>query len=347
MSVALLVPEAQPQAQMLGTMRSPKVAVIGAGAWGTALALLVASKGTPVYLWARRVEQAQLMRAERENSEYLPGVPFPDSLYPTSDPEEALSEAEIAVVAVPSKAILETLAPLPRVAAYVSVTKGLHYSDHHLLRMSQAVTDVTGQPKVAALSGPNLAEEIAQFLPAAAVVASSETELSARVQKLFSGPSFRVYTSPDVAGVELGGALKNVIALAAGMVDGLELGDNTKAALITRGLREITKFGVAQGAQASTFMGLSGLGDLMATANSRHSRNRGAGERLVRGETLEGLEAQKSVVEGIYTVKALHAWGQETGLELPITEAVYRVVYEGADPLEQLDTLMGRQAKPE
>jgi glycerol-3-phosphate dehydrogenase (NAD(P)+) len=347
MSVALLVPEAEPQARQLGRADLPRVTVLGAGAWGTALALLLARKGTSVWLWARRAEQAEAMRRVRENTEYLPGVPLPDSLYPTSDPEEALSEAEIAVVAVPSKAILETLAPLPRVPAYISVTKGLHFSHHHLLRMSQVISETVGKAKVAALSGPNLAEEIAHFLPAAAVVASSDAELSKRVQDLFSGSSFRVYTSSDVVGVELGGALKNVIALAAGMVDGLGLGDNTKAALITRGLREITKFGVAQGAQASTFMGLSGLGDLMATANSRNSRNRGAGERLVKGETLEGLEAQKSVVEGIYTVRALHAWGQETGLDLPITEAVYRVVYEGADPLEQIDALMGRQAKPE
>lgn len=346
MSVALLVPEVEPQT-LLGTTRLPRVTILGAGAWGTALALLVSSKGTPVYLWARRAEQAEAMRRARENAEYLPGAHFPEALHPTSDPEEALSNAEIAVVAVPSKALFETLSRLPKAPAYVSVTKGLHFSDHHLLRMSQVIAQVTGQTKVAALSGPNLAEEIAQFLPAAAVVASEDRELSGRVQELFSGPSFRVYTSSDVVGVELGGALKNVIALAAGMVDGLGLGDNTKAALITRGLREIIKFGVAQGAQQSTFMGLSGLGDLMATANSSHSRNRGAGERLVKGETLAGLEAQKSVVEGIYTVKALHAWGQETGLELPITEAVYHVVYEGADPLEQIDVLMGRQAKPE
>lgn len=346
MAVALLVPEAESQAQRLGGADLPRVTVLGAGAWGTALALLLARKGTPVWLWARRAEQAEAMRRSGENAEYLPSVPFPDPLYPTSDPEEALSEAEIAVVAVPSKAILETLAPLPKAPAYLSVTKGLHYS-HHLRRMTQGIAEVTGQNRVAALSGPNLAEEIARALPAAAVVASADAVLLSQIQELFSGPSFRVYTSSDVVGVELGGALKNVIALAAGMVDGLGLGDNAKAALITRGLREIIKFGVAQGAQASTFMGLSGLGDLIATASSPHSRNRGAGERLVNGETLGGLETQKGVVEGIYTVRALHAWGQATGLELPITEAVYRVVYEGADPLEQIGALMGRQAKAE
>ncbi len=323
------------------------IAVIGAGAWGTALALLVAVKGIPVRLWARRAEQALAMRVERQNQEYLPGIVFPESLHPTSDAEEALENAHFAVVAVPSKALRETLERLPRAPAYVSVTKGLQFSDHHLLRMSQVVEEVTGISRVAVLSGPNLADEIALFLPAAAVVASQDPELAQQVQQVFSGPSFRVYTSTDVIGVELGGALKNVIALAAGMIDGLKLGDNAKAALITRGLREIIRFGVAQGAQEVTFMGLSGLGDLIATASSPHSRNRSAGERIVQGETLAQLQAQKSVVEGIYTVKALHAWDQDTGADLPITEAVYRVIYEGADPMQELSRLMGREAKPE
>ncbi|MBO1436990.1 NAD(P)H-dependent glycerol-3-phosphate dehydrogenase [Meiothermus sp. CFH 77666] len=323
------------------------IAVIGAGAWGTALALLASSKGIPVYLWARRAQHAQAMQEERQNREYLPGVLFPESLHPTADAEEALQKARFAVVAVPSKAFRETLALLPEAPAYVSVTKGLQFADHHLLRMSQVIEEITGVGQIAVLSGPNLADEIARFLPAAAVVASRDPELALEVQQVFSGASFRVYTSSDVVGVELGGALKNVIALAAGMVDGLKLGDNAKAALITRGLREIIKFGVAQGASEATFMGLSGLGDLIATASSPLSRNRSAGERIVKGETMAHLEAQKSVVEGIYTVKALHAWDQETGADLPITEAVYRVVFEGADPMQELSRLMGRETKSE
>lgn len=323
------------------------IAVVGAGAWGTALALLVAVKGIPVWLWARRPEQALAMRLERQNLEYLPGVVFPEHLHPTADAGEAFENAQFVVVAVPSKAIRETLERLPKAPAYVSVTKGLQFSDHHLLRMSQVVEEVTGIPQVAVLSGPNLADEIARFLPAAAVVASQDPELARQVQQVFSGASFRVYTSSDVVGVELGGALKNVIALAAGMIDGLKLGDNAKAALITRGLREIIRFGVAQGAQEATFMGLSGLGDLIATSSSPYSRNRSAGERIVRGESLAQLQAQKSVVEGIYTVKALHAWDQDTGADLPITEAVYRVIYEGADPMQELSRLMGRESKPE
>lgn len=326
--------------------KSP-IAVLGAGSWGTALALLASSKGVPVYLWARRAEHALAMQLERQNREYLPGVAFPDSLYPTADPEEALHKAQFAVVAVPSKALRETLAQLPRASAYVSVTKGLQFTDQHLLRMSQVIEAVTGVSQVAVLSGPNLAEEIARFLPAAAVVAAQDPALAQQVQRVFSGKSFRVYTSTDRVGVELGGALKNVIALAAGMVDGLRLGDNAKAALITRGLREITRFGVAQGAQETTFMGLSGLGDLIATASSPHSRNRTAGEQIVKGLTLAQLEAQKTVVEGIYTVKALHAWDRATGVDLPITEAVYRVIYQGANPLQELSRLMTREAKPE
>lgn len=337
----------KPQLRKAGEGQLDPIAVIGAGAWGTALALLAAAKGIPVRLWARRIEQAEAMRAERQNLEYLPGVLFPESLWPTSDAEEAFKDIQFAVVAVPSKAIRETLGLLPKAPAYVSVTKGLQFSDHHLFRMSQVVEEVTGVARVAVLSGPNLADEIARFLPAAAVVASQDPELAQQVQQVFSGASFRVYTSSDMVGVELGGALKNVIALAAGMVDGLKLGDNAKASLITRGLREIIKFGVAQGSQEATFMGLSGLGDLIATASSPYSRNRTAGERIVRGETLAQLQTQKSVVEGIYTVKALHAWDQETGADLPITEAVYRVVYEEADPMQELSRLMGREAKPE
>lgn len=324
-----------------------KITVIGAGAWGTAVALLAAQKGLEVALWARRPEQAEALQAMRENREYLPGVALPANLRPTSSADEALQGTALAVVAVPSRALAQTLVPMPKAPAYLSLTKGLAYTAHGLTRMSQVIAEATGVGRVAALSGPNLAEEIARFQPAASVVAAAEPGLAQQVQQLLGGPSFRVYTSRDIAGVELGGALKNVIALAAGMVDGLRLGDNAKASLMTRALREIVRFGVAQGAQSETFYGLSGLGDLIATCTSLHSRNRGAGEKIARGATLEELEASKQVVEGVYTVKALHAWGQETGVELPITEAVYRVVYRGERPLEVLSDLMGREAKPE
>lgn len=269
---------------------------------------------------------------------------MPAYLYPTADPEEALMGAELAVVALPSKALEETLKALPLAPWYLSATKGLFFREGELWTASQVIAALTGRP-VAALSGPNHAEEVARFLPTASV-AAGPLELAKRVQELFSGPTFRVYTSSDLRGVELGGALKNVLALAAGMVDGLRLGDNAKAALLTRGLREMVRFGTALGGEEATFYGLSGLGDLLATAYSLHSRNRGAGERLVRGEALERLE-DRGVVEGLYAVKALMAWKEKAGVELPIVEAVYRVAYEGLDPLKALSALMAREPKPE
>jgi glycerol-3-phosphate dehydrogenase (NAD(P)+) len=320
-----------------------KVAVLGAGAWGTALGILLAAKGIPVALWARRKEQVEAMRAMRENREYLPGVALPAYLQPTHDPEEALMGAELAVVALPSKA-LSTLEGLPLAPWYLSATKGLFFEAGEVLTPSQVLARLTGRP-VAALSGPNHAEEVARFLPTASVVAGPEG-LAQRVQELFSGPTFRVYTSRDLRGVELGGAVKNVLALAAGMVDGLRLGDNAKAALLTRGLREMVRFGTALGGEEATFYGLSGLGDLLATAYSLHSRNRGAGERLVRGEAKERLE-DRGVVEGLYAVKAMVAWGERAGVELPIAEAVFGVAYGGLDPLKALQALMAREPKPE
>lgn len=321
-----------------------KVAILGAGAWGTALGVLLASKGIPTALWARRREVAEELRARRENKDYLPGVALPAYLYPTADPEEALEGAELAVVALPSKALEETLRALPLAPWYLSATKGLFFQEGRLRTPSEVVEDLTDRP-VAVLSGPNHAEEVARFLPTASV-AAGPWELAKRVQELFSGPTFRVYTSGDRRGVELGGALKNILALAAGMVDGLRLGDNAKAALLTRGLREMVRFGTALGGEEATFYGLSGLGDLLATAYSLHSRNRGAGERLVRGEALERLE-DRGVVEGLYAVKALMVWREKEGLELPIAEAVYGVVYKGLDPLKALSALMAREPKGE
>ncbi len=319
-----------------------KVAIFGAGAWGTALAVVLGAKGVPVGLWARRESQAQALRRLRENRDRLPGVVLPPYVQPTADPEEALKGAAFAVVALPSRALPEVLAQLPKAPAYVSTTKGLWFEGAHLARPSEVITKITGVARVAALSGPNHAEEVGRLLPAAAVVASEDPALARAVQEVFSGPIFRVYTSRDLVGVELGGALKNVIALAAGMVDGLALGDNAKAALLTRGLAEIIRFGAAFGARSETFYGLSGLGDLVATATSRHSRNRWAGERIVLGQGIEG-----KTVEGLGTVRAVFAWAEATGTDLPIVRAVYRVAVEGADPASILMELMQREPKPE
>jgi len=318
-----------------------KVAVLGAGAWGTALSVVLGVKGVPVGLWTRDAERAQQMRERRENPR-LPGAVLPPYVQPTADPEEALKGAAFAVVALPSRALAGVLKALPPAPAYVSGTKGLFFEEGRLLRPSEVIARVTGATRIAALTGPNHAEEVGRLLPAAAVVASPDAAFAAEVQAAFTGPVFRVYTRRDLLGAELGGALKNVVALAAGMVDGLGLGDNAKAALITRGLAEMVRFGTALGAETATFYGLAGLGDLVATATSRHSRNRWAGERIVRGEPIEGR-----TVEGLPTAKALLAWSREAGVELPITEAVYRVAFLKEDPASVLTELMQRVPKEE
>ena len=319
-----------------------KVVIVGAGGWGTALSVVLGARGVPVALLARRPEHAEELADTRENRRYLPGVSLPPYVRPTADPEAAFRGAEIAVVALPSRALPEALTGLPKAPVYVSATKGLWLRDGALRRPSEVIAEATGSPQVVALSGPNHAEEVGRLLPAAAVAASPDPELARRVQAVFTGPVFRVYTRSDQKGVELAGALKNVVALAAGMVDGLALGDNAKAALLTRGLAEIARFGVAQGAERETFYGLAGLGDLVATATSRHSRNRWAGERIVRGEDLEGR-----TVEGLPTVRAVHGWARERGVDLPIVRAVFRIAFEGADPADVLTELMQREPKEE
>ncbi len=319
-----------------------KVVVIGAGAWGTAISVVLGAKGIPVSLLARSREAAEALARTRENLRHLPGVHLPPYVRPTADPELAFRDAELAVVALPSRALPDALSGLPVAPFYVSATKGLWFERGGLRRPSEVIAAATGNPRVAVLSGPNHAEEVGRLLPAAAVVASLDPALSKRVQEVFSSPVFRVYTRDDLLGVEHAGALKNVVALAAGMVDGLALGDNAKAALLTRGLAEIVRFAEAQGARRETFYGLAGLGDLVATATSRHSRNRWAGERIVRGESLEGR-----TVEGLPTTQAVHAWAVEKGVDLPIVRAVYRIAFEGADPSHVLTELMHREPKEE
>jgi len=324
-----------------------KIAVLGAGGWGSALAVLLARGGHEVVLWARRCELAEELLAARENAAYLPGVRLPEAVRPVCRGASAVQDADFVIVAVPAKGVRAVLEGLPPARAYVSAVKGVRFVAGRLLRVTQIMERAVPGTGVAVLSGPNLALEVARGLPAAAVVASTSADLAARVQRALGGPTFRVYTADDVAGVELGGALKNVMALAAGMADGLELGDNAKAALLTRGLREMVRFGTAHGGRTETFYGLSGLGDLMATAMSPLSRNRSAGERFARGATLADLETGRQVVEGVHTTAALHEWAARSGAELPITEAVWRVVYRGDDPRRVLEELMRRAPKPE
>ncbi|MDV6375653.1 NAD(P)H-dependent glycerol-3-phosphate dehydrogenase [Deinococcus arenicola] len=314
--------------------------VLGAGGWGTALAVGAVRGGRDVTLWARRPELVAELERTRVNADYLPGVPLPDALRFTSDLSGAVRGADFALVVVPSVGVPPLLEQLPRELGIVLCAKGLAPDGGQLSVLARQI----GFGRVAILSGPNLASEIGRGLPAATVVASADHELALAVQSALMSPSLRVYTSSDEVGVELGGVLKNVMALAAGLVDGLGLGDNAKAALITRGLREMRRYLLALGAQEDTVYGLSGLGDLVATAASPHSRNRSAGEALARGEN-PGQGGQ--VVEGLRTAGLLDAWATAHGHDLPIVRAVARVA-SGEWSLETgIASLMERDAKAE
>lgn len=325
-------------------MAGRSFAVIGAGAWGTALAALLAANGHAVALYTRRVEFAQALAASRENRRYLPGLRLPPSITPTADPA-AVAAVDAFFVAVPSQSLPAALGGLPPPPAVVSCAKGLVAETFK--RLTQVIAEVWPQARLAALSGPNLAGEIALGLPAAATVAAEDPALAQAVQRWLNQPRFRVYTSLDLIGVEVAGALKNVIALAAGLCDGLGLGDNAKAGLITRGLAEMVRLGTHLGGRIETFYGLAGLGDLVATCASSRSRNRTAGERFARGATLAELEASHLTVEGIPTVRAVVAYADRHGLALPIAQEVYRVIFAGKDPEVALDDLMTREAKAE
>ena len=316
-----------------------KLAVLGAGGWGTALAVSLCARHD-VTLWARREEIAAELRASRVNTAYLPGVLLPTAVEVTNDLTAALSGAEFALLVVPSVGMGELLARLSPKTGVVLCAKGLAPGGTRLSELARE----SGFDQVAVLSGPNHAEEIGLGLPAATVIASADTNFAALVQSRLMSASLRVYTSADVPGVELGGVLKNVVAVAAGLGDGLSLGDNARASLMTRGLREMARYLATQGAQQGTVYGLSGLGDLVATATSRHSRNRAAGEALSRGET---PEAGGKVVEGLRTARLLSEWALLSGAELPIVQAVAAVAAGQLAPLAALDALMRRGARAE
>lgn len=323
--------------------------MLGSGAWGTVLASLLADAGSTVRLWARRTDHAAALASERENPEYLPGFPLPPAVHPTAELAEAVRNVELAVVAVPSRAVRSLVRALPppagRSPALLVAAKGMEPDG--MTRLSQVVEAERPGTPLAVLSGPNLAAEIAAGKPAAATVASHDGVLARRVQTLLVGSPLRVYTSDDVIGVEVAGALKNVIALAAGMSDGMGLGDNSKAALITRGLAEIARLGIHLGGDPKTFHGLAGLGDLVATCTSAQSRNHLAGVRLARGASLADIEASHLTAEGIPTALAVHHLALAERLELPICSEVYRVVYEGKAVDEALRALTRRAVRAE
>lgn len=325
--------------------------VVGAGAWGTALAIHLARLGRSPRLWVYEAELAALIAARRENPWYLPGVPIPPAVTPTPSLEEAVAEASVLLLAVPSHVFrhvaTQALAQAPNGIPVVSATKGLEEATQ--ARMSEILETVTaGRRPVAVLSGPTFALEVARGLPTAAVLAARDRELARQLQGALSSPALRLYTQTDLVGVELGGALKNVMAIAAGLSDGLELGANARAALLTRGLAEVTRLGVALGARPATFAGLAGLGDLVLTCTGQLSRNRRLGIELAQGKSLvEVLGASRSVVEGVKTTAAALALGERHGVSLPITTEVGAVLFEAKPPREALASLLARQARPE
>ncbi len=321
------------------------LAVIGAGAWGTMLAILLTHNGNRVGLWARREDFAKRLLEERENKRYLAGVPLPDNLEISSNLNDLMQNRIAAFIAVPSKGLRNVMAYLPKVSALICASKGLEVGT--LKRFSEVLAEYQPKALLAALSGPNLAFEIARGLPAAATVASESESFAKAVQHWLHQANFRVYSSNDLIGVELGGALKNIIALAAGMCDGLKMGDNAKAAIITRGLAEMIKFARHLGAKSETLFGLAGLGDMIATCNSLNSRNHKAGEMFAKGVSLAEVEASKMTTEGLSTTEAVVSYARAKGLELPIAFEVYKVIFESKAPKQAIEHLMQRELKAE
>jgi glycerol-3-phosphate dehydrogenase (NAD(P)+) len=323
------------------------VAVLGAGAWGTALARLLSQSGLTVTLWGHDFGRLEELRRTRRNDAYLPGIELPQALIIEGDLRRAIQDAEMVIAAVPSKSFRHVTSRMPEYGGIiVSVTKGIEHETG--LTMCGVLSQTTPRAKTAALSGPTFALEVARGIPTAIVAASNNAETASAVQELFHRPEFRVYTSQDLLGVELGGALKNVIAIAAGVCDGLGFGDNSKAALITRAMAEVRRLGVACGAQAETFTGLSGLGDLTVTCFSKLSRNRGFGERLGRGEKLADVFASmSSVAEGYPTSCSAYELARKHGISTPVIDEVYRMLYEGKDVVRGVRDLMSRDSKAE
>ncbi|HAB19140.1 MAG TPA: NAD(P)H-dependent glycerol-3-phosphate dehydrogenase [Verrucomicrobiota bacterium] len=323
------------------------ITVLGAGAWGTALALVLSQNRHRVTLWGHDAGRLAEAASARENSRYLPGVTLPVELIFEADLAAAVKGADGVVVSVPSSAFREITEKLGEFRGFtVSTTKGIEEKSG--LTMCQVLAETAPHAQVAALSGPSLAAEVARGVPTAVVAASLDRTVARVVQDLFHRPAFRVYTTTDLVGVELGGALKNVVAIAAGACDGLGFGDNTKAALITRGLAEIRRIGVACGAKPETFSGLSGIGDLTVTCFSKLSRNRGFGERLGKGEALDTVLASvRTAVEGHPTARSAHQLAQKLGVEAPITAEVHAALYEAKSPRRAVAEILTRETKSE
>lgn len=329
-----------------------QTAVMGAGSWGTAFALVLADAGNDVRLWGRRPELCDTINTQHENSDYLPGIVLPDAISATPDPAEALAGAEVVVLAVPSQQLRANLEAwsqhIPADAVMVSLMKGIELGTHQ--RMSEVIAEVTGAgpERIAVVSGPNLAREIANREPAASVVACADQSVAEHLQKLCHSAAFRPYSMTDVIGCELAGTAKNIIGLAVGVCVGLGFGDNTKASVITRGLAETSRLGAAIGADPVTFMGLAGMGDLVATCSSPLSRNRTFGEKLGEGMSVEEVTAQtRQVAEGVKSCRSVSELAKLNGVEMPIVEHVAALIAGELSPDELVRRLISRTAKPE
>lgn len=330
-----------------------RITVLGAGSWGTTLAVLLAHNDHHVTLWAHRPEHAREIAEARENRRLLPGIPIPPSVTVSSELEAAARGAEMVVMAIPSQFVRATAGRLKasdlRGTVLVNVAKGIE--NDTLMTASEVLRDAIpglSAEQIVTLSGPSFAEEVSRKVPTAVVAASTGRDAARAVQRHFLTPWFRIYTSEDIRGVELAGSMKNVIAIGAGIADGAGFGDNTKAAILTRATAEISRLGVRWGAKPGTFAGLSGIGDLIATCLSRHSRNRHVGEEIGKGRKLpEILDEMVMVAEGVATARSVHDLGRRLEVELPIVNEVYRVIFEGKDPILATRELMTRDAKEE
>ena len=326
-----------------------KISVIGSGGWGTAISKLLCLNGHTVTLWSWKQEESDAIRTHKENKEFLPGVPLPDGILYTADLEKA-AKAEFIVLATPSSVLPQTVENLAEHVAedtiLVNLTKGLCAKTNR--RFSEVIRASLPKNPIVVVTGPSHAEEVGKGIPTTVVAASENQAAAETVQDVFMNTAFRVYTTTDVVGAELGGALKNVIALCAGIMDGLGFGDNTKAALMTRGLAEMSRLGIAMGANPATFAGLSGIGDLIVTCTSMHSRNRRAGILIGQGKSVQdALREVHMVVEGVYATESAYRLARSHGVDMPIVSAAYRVLFENSSPAKEVLSLMQREKKME
>jgi len=331
-------------------IKKHNITILGDGGWGTTLAILLSRNGHNVCLWSFCPSYAQVLKNKRVNPKFLKGVKIPRSIYVTSEIRKALGYSRAVILAIPSQHVRSVLKNIKGINLkdylFLSVIKGIESKT--LMRMSEVIKDELGKVNLAVLSGPNIAHEIAAGKPAVSVVASDNSRIAGYFQDLLMCGNFRVYTNSDVVGVELGGSLKNIIALACGISDGLNLGTNTKAALLTRGLVEISRLGKAMGAKKETFFGVSGVGDLVTTSTSAYSRNRFVGEEISKGKSLSHIiHKMQMVAEGVVTTKAAYELSKKYGVEMPITEQIYKVLYKNKSPRKALRDLMLRRKKSE